>query len=772
MPTEFSPDTQRIKKYNVFVSYKHEDDDARAVLVEALISAGFETWWDAKLKSGNFRDQLREKINHSDVVIALWSRNASMQPDEIMFEMTHAFGSHKLLAVRIDKAPVPKVLSQEQFLNFEAWNDGGQRCKDQIDFILKEAERLGAKPSRWVKASGSPAISVQFSDGFPSAPRKLVGRDDEMQLLREAWEHTPPNAVVLHALGGVGKSALLRAFTNERLEKLGDGATHIYGWSAYSQGSGDQKHADADGFISEALKWFGYEGGPIRDSVDRALTLAKLIQQKRTLLLLDGLEPLQHPPGQNKGRLKDRSIAALIKALGNFNPGLLIITSRQPVVELEGMGDLVVDTPLNELSESAGADLLVELGVTGRQLHLEAAVREVRGHALSLTLLGTFIAEVCDGDIRQRSQFKFHKIIDMTEELEAIGKARIAAKHVRKVIEGYLKQFEKLSGKAKGNGGPERVLLNLLGLFDRPADGDAVNMLLSEHIEGLTDGLFFDAVIVRKGVWGIGRRVEPHTVAPRERGQRVRRALERLRKLRLLEKADPGDLHRLDAHPIIQAYFAENISKNLPEAVQLAHQKLYYHYITNGEEQPETLAAMQPLLHAIGHGVKAGWVQEAFFNVFQKRVLRSNNFLGQVLGAHETELAAAAEFFIKPWTVPHPDLPASTQASLLNLTATALMSVGRLHDAVEPRKAGLTRNIKLKNWRLAAYTASRLSTNFLLTGEINSAIEVAEKAKQYAEKSGDIEQRVLRRSELYSASSARSRRAPLPSYYQWRDGFT
>ena len=98
-------------------------------------------------------------------------------------------------------------------------------------------------------------------------------------------------------LGGAGKSALLRAFVDERLATNGgDGAARIYGWSAYSQGSGTQKRADADGFISQALKDFGYPGELPNDSVERARELAKLIQQERVLLLLDGLEPLQDPP--------------------------------------------------------------------------------------------------------------------------------------------------------------------------------------------------------------------------------------------------------------------------------------------------------------------------------------------------------------------------------------------------------------------------------------------------------------------------------------------
>ena len=148
-----------------------------------------------------------------------------------------------------------------------------------------------------------PSIPVEFGD-IPGAPDKLIGRDTELEMLLGAWESRAPkkvNAVVLHALGGAGKSALLRTFANELLAAGGGGASRIYGWSAYSQGSGEQKRADADGFISKALGDFGWQGELPRDPVERARALAKLIQKERVLLLLDGLEPLQDAPKPQQG---------------------------------------------------------------------------------------------------------------------------------------------------------------------------------------------------------------------------------------------------------------------------------------------------------------------------------------------------------------------------------------------------------------------------------------------------------------------------------------
>src|SRR5262245_56904313 len=120
-----------------------------------------------------------------------------------------------------------------------------------------------------------------------------------------------------------------------------------------------------------------------------------MIQKERVLLLLDGLEPLQDPPHLNKGKFKDKGLAELVKLLAGQHPGLVGLTTRQEVPELTGFGSVSINHALDKLSDAAGADLLVELGVIGRQRELEAAVHDLEGHALSVTLLGTYLAEVC-----------------------------------------------------------------------------------------------------------------------------------------------------------------------------------------------------------------------------------------------------------------------------------------------------------------------------------------------------------------------------------------
>jgi hypothetical protein len=759
--TTHTADDFRAKSYDVFVSYKHLDTDVRDILVEALQAAKLSVWWDTKLVSGAWRPQLADRINSCKLVVALWSNQVSASPDEVRDEMSSARTLDRLMVLRTDGAEIPKLFGDQNFMPFDGWNDPAKR-KSQLETIVAEVRRRVAAPKYEVVEKASSRTSLvaapEFGD-IPGAPDRLVGREAELAMLRDAWASRPPkkvNAVVLHALGGAGKSALLRTFANELLAAGGGGAARIYGWSAYSQGSGEQKRADADGFISKALVDFGFEDKLPGDPVERARALARLIQKERVLLLLDGLEPLQDPPSLNKGRFKDKGLAELIRLLADLNAGLVVLTTRQEVPELAGRGSLVINHALDELTPTAGADLLVELGVRGRQRELEAAVCEVQGHALSVTLLGTYLAEVCGGDIRHRDQFDFKNIVlTKAEQSElATDKTIVPAKRAAKVMRGYLQQFEKLAkdNATAGLGGPERVLLQVLGLFDRPADGAAVDALLDERIPGLTDELFVETIVTRKGFFGIGRRVDVRELTPGERGQRIRRAKERLRKLRLLSKANPKDPHELDAHPVVRAFFAGRLEETAPEAAKAAHEILYRHYAAAAPDLPDTLDEMQPLFHAVQHGVKAGRAQEALDDVFFRRISHGNDrYLQLVLGAFSPELAAMANFFGKPWRTPHSDLTPADQAWLLGSAAFALTAIGRLSDSVEPRRAGLEMRVAQQNWLETARDGGNLADTLLTLGRVAEAVLVAEQAVAHADRSGDAEQSERRRTNLGAA---------------------
>src|SRR5439155_1073016 len=119
----------------------------------------------------------------------------------------------------------------------------------------------------------------------------------------------------------------------------------------------------------------------------------------------DGLEPLQNPPGPQEGRVHEPSLQALLRELAAFNNGLCLITTRLPVADIaDHERTSALRRDLEQLSSDAGAKLLRALGVEGHEEELRSASDEFSGHCLALTLLGSYLTDAYNGDIRCRKE--------------------------------------------------------------------------------------------------------------------------------------------------------------------------------------------------------------------------------------------------------------------------------------------------------------------------------------------------------------------------------
>src|SRR5580692_5554866 len=191
----------------------------------------------------------------------------------------------------------------------------------------------------------------------------------------------------------VDKPTLVNHWLRRMAAKDYRSAELVFGWSLYRQGSsGDTSSADE--FLDAALSWFGDPDPLLGTAWEKGERLAKLVAHRRTLLVLDGLESLQNPPGPQEGRIREPSLHAFLRELAAFNTGLCVITTRTPVADIadrEGASALRRD--LEQLSSDAGAKLLRTLGVKGDEAELRSASDEFSGHCFALTLLGSFASD-------------------------------------------------------------------------------------------------------------------------------------------------------------------------------------------------------------------------------------------------------------------------------------------------------------------------------------------------------------------------------------------
>jgi len=432
---------------------------------------------------------------------------------------------------------------------------------------------------------------------------QVFGREEALAFLDEAWANPQVNVVTVVAWAGVGKSTLINQWLRQLTADHYRSAELVFAWSFYRQGtSGDASSADE--FMDAALAWFGDTNPRIGTAWDKGERLARLIGRRRTLLILDGLEPLQNPPGPQEGRVRELCLQALLRELAAFNRGLCVITTRLPVADLaDHEGSVARRRDLEHLSSGAGAQLLQALGVKGPETELRRASQEFGGHSLALTLLGSYLSDAYEGDIRCRNEVSGHLADDVRQ-----------GAHARRVMSSYQSWFGE---------GPELSVLRVLGLFDRPADERAFSFLLKlPVISGLTDSLA--------------------DLSPSKR----RTILAKLRRARLLAAEDPHHPGQLDAHPLVREYFGDQLRGQRTQAWQEANRRLYYHYREMSPPLLESVRAMEPLFLAVACGCQAGLLRDALHEIYLPRIQRGNaSFATKRLGARGALVSILAHFF-------------------------------------------------------------------------------------------------------------------------------
>jgi tetratricopeptide (TPR) repeat protein len=579
-------------------------------------------------------------------------------------------------------------------LGWEDLEDLLRRHSDVLAWYLEERER-----------SHVPRLDL---GRLPIAGPLLIGRETELARLDAAWGDPGTHVLTLVAFGGTGKSALVSHWLDRMSAAGWRGARRVLDWSFYSQGT-EERVTSADRFLDHALTWFGDPDPKTGAPRDRGLRLAELVREERTLLVLDGVEPLQNSPSHPlAGRLKDPGLAALLKGLAGANPGLCIVTSREHIADLDGFTRTAPQKDLEALSPEAGAELLKKLGVKGKDSELLGASREFGNHALTLSLLGGYLSRACGGDVRRR------KDVDLSKADERKGG------HALRVIDAYVQWLGE---------GPGLATLRLLGLFDRPAQPKALVALRAQPaISGLTEPL----IDLGDEDWQL--------------------ALSNLREHGFLLPTDPRQPGTLDAHPLVRVFFQEDLEAQRPEAWKAGNLRLYEHLQKEAPDLPDTLEAMEPLFAAVVHGCRAGRQQEAFRKVYWRRIQRGGkSFSTRKLGAFGSHLSTLSDFFDRRWDQPLGRLSSEEQAFVLNEAGMCLRSLGRLAEAVQPMEAALEIAIHRTDWKNAAAVANNLSELSLTLGEKEHTVTFGKQSVDLADRSGDFFWRIGSRATLADA---------------------
>ena len=569
-------------------------------------------------------------------------------------------------------------------------------------------------------------VKAEVSRLLAYAPARLLGREGELARLRDAWAQAGQNTgappiVAIIALGGEGKTSLLSTWMQEMQTHGWHGAQAVFAWSFYSQGSTEQSASSSDMFLAEALTFFGETelAASNHAAYEKGKKLAECCARQRTLLLLDGLEPLQYAPtAPTRGELRDQGMLGLLRGLGaHTGPGvgsLCVLTSRYALPQIENHCQTI---KLPRLPTDAAIALLRAACPIGAEADYAKAVEEVKGHALALHILAQYVKEAHNGDIRQRDLVDWNDAD--TEETHG---------HAFRAMAAY---GQWLAQDESNHGGHALALLHVLGLFDRPAERRLVQALLQTEPP-------------------IARLATLHGLA--EQDWNI--CINRLAEAGLLSRnPTSGPWHSLDVHPLLREYFAKHWQEQDAAGFRAAHKCLFEFLQANTKEGDKpSLADLLPLYQAVAHGCWAREVQAALDNVYWRRIVRRDEaYSSTKLGAYAQNLAAIACFFTQPWQQVAPGLSEAAQAWLLNEAAFSLRALGRLPEAVPAMQAALAMQVAQQNWEYASVQANNLAELHLLLGQIAAARSSAQQALAYADQSGDAFWRMASRTTLADA---------------------
>ncbi|MEO5331571.1 MAG: hypothetical protein H7839_06065 [Magnetococcus sp. YQC-5] len=449
--------------------------------------------------------------------------------------------------------------------------------------------------------------------------------------------------------GGMGKSSLVRWWLGRRKWRA---KYRLFAHSFYSQGSRNQGISSRL-LLEEWLGEYGVETSTDQKDFTLGAEFASKLAGEPTILILDGLEPIQLGGADEalRGNLIDPGIQGLLTTLAD-HPGdnICLITSRESLTDPDiRESPVFAELSLPPLTNEGARELLRHQGISGDDIELDQISRSCSHHAFALTLAAAFIYT-----------FAMRKAGRFLASQWSLDADREPAQNILAWFDGALAQTnEKLM----------RELLRILGLFDRPFGWDA--------LMALRDGYGMD---------GLNNRLK-------EAGaHEIVSAVARLRQWHLMHVDLTEEEPDIDAHPIVREFFGERLKQENLDAYRSAHQRLWSHFIDISVPTPYSIRDMGTFIHAIAHGCKGRDPATVYFETYHRRMTNNRrSHLRQQLGAYTSLLSVLSNFFPNGFLAPMEcfPIPPFSRGMLCSDVSLLLANLGRLSEAIRMKEAAI-----------------------------------------------------------------------------------
>ncbi len=571
---------------------------------------------------------------------------------------------------------------------------------DPLTVPIHEGEFLelkeSARPSDEVMSQAKESVVGHLSlkeYPAPSPPEEWVGREDLLEQLNRDWSDPDTKVTGLIGFGGEGKSSIAAKWVADLLKNKDiERPDGMFWWSFYDRRSVDE-------FFEAALTYLSLKNKKLLDDVKspnaRARLISGMLYIGSYLFVLDGLEVMQKQEGDDYGECRSDDLRQLLEYFSaSGHSSFCLITSRAPLFDLMDQTTFV-HRDVTRLSESEGCALLKKVGVKGSEPDLRKAVEMWDGHAITLSLIGAYLAKDHDGDIAH------------LDDIDPPTANEPRYERVHRILRRY---DENLTDH-------ERAFLQLFSAFRTPVAETALDKVfrtktaddaLNAPIAGLSDDAF-EALI------------------------------KHLLNCRIL-RYDPIEDH-YTTHPLIRAHYLALLSKGDSDQSQETHVQIKDYYLSVADDVPHhpTLEELTPFIEVVHHACQAGAYDEAERIRWERLDQRNRNVFTHELGAYETDLAIMREFFPDGDTSQDPQVSSLSDKSwILNEVGLCLMCLGRLSEAAAfyERAIDLTLDDK-DEWRNNSSSYANLAELYVNLGRLTENALAAAEALQLARRAED-----------------------------------
>ena len=579
--------------------------------------------------------------------------------------------------------------------------------------------------------SADPAARVHF------AHRLLRARDwqhrPQLDELRQWWRERARGVCALIGIGGAGKTAVAERFLRVLPGAMPDTPdipkddslpppSSLFVFSFYDAPNPDKFFAELATWLAgetsdESAKTYSYEQ-----------TVRLLEGAGECLLVMDGLEKVQDPGARGGafGRIEDGRLRNLVlRVAEGLLPGVcVIITTRFRLYDpLAERSPLYWPIPVEQLDGDAAVALLRKRGVNrGTDDQLRAVARDQGFHALSVDLVGGYIAHFCDGDPARMPPDPHDQ---PATEADASLDPQVAA------IQEQEHKFARLTERyhdALSKSDPAAIaLLQRVCLFRLGVDAKTLaSIFTGEGKEGISGP-------------------ELANLSFEELGTK----LQKLAVMRLIEATSDDKRKRsaftiqhsaFSVHPAVRDGFLAGLdAETAQRAHDAAREGLEASLGGHPGRDPSDPATLDLLEEIVYHTLAAGHAKEAW-DIYWNRIGAYKNLLWR-LGAYERgeRICRAFAGGRAPQQAPLPDgLRDNDRATCVNEWALYLKELGQLDAAARCHERSIEIRILKEKCEHASTGKQNLCNVLLLAGRLTAGLRGTEEALRHAERGSDV----------------------------------